>query len=313
MTTSTDRVRRASRVVWPIIVIIPALAIQGVHVSSHQSVQPEWTEKASICVILFAGAILFSRLLSIFFDRRLTKNRRPKLLRELTGSLAFLAAAIGSASVLFGDFANGILAGSGLIIAIIGFAMRNVVADILTGIAFGLEAPFRIGDWVDFGGTTKGQIVEIGWRSTRLLTRDATYMILPNSQVARQQLTNYSAPRRHYRTQVTIMLEHDVEVSSAKAILLRGALAAGTIGSDPPPDVRLVALSLDGAAYVVRFWVPNFAEDMDCRDRVLVSIASALSEAAIRLPGQCAETRRSRTTRNSPLEQGNEPEFKNAA
>src|SRR3546814_10955047 len=57
------------------------------------------------------------------------------------------------------------------------------------------------GDWVEMENTVKGRIVEIGWRTTRLQTRDQTYMILPNSQIARQRLTNYSAPRRHYRAQ----------------------------------------------------------------------------------------------------------------
>lgn len=283
-----------------------------VRLPSVQLFGPYWTEKATTCMILFASAILFNRLLSTLLDRQLKKYRRPKLLKELTGSLAFLMAAIGSATVLFGDSASSILAGSGLLIAIIGFAMRNVVADILTGIAFGLEAPFRIGDWVDFDGATKGQIVEIGWRSTRLLTRDATYMILPNSQVARQQLTNFSAPRRHYRSQVTIMLQHNAEVSLAKATLLKGALAAGGVLTDPPPDVRLVGLSLDGAVYSVRFWVPNFAQDIDCRDAVLVSITNALREAAIRLPRQCADTHTSWCMSNS-LEQGNGPVLKTAA
>ncbi|KQZ46632.1 hypothetical protein ASD54_21685 [Rhizobium sp. Root149] len=313
MTTSRARVKQANRFAWPIIVIVSTLTIQVVGLPADQAGEVFWTEKATTCVILFASAILFSRLLSIFFDRQLKKNRRPRLLKELMTSLAFLSAAVASASVLFGDSASSILAGSGLIIAIIGFAMRNVVADILTGVAFGLEAPFRIGDWVDFDGATRGQIVEIGWRSTRLLTRDATYMILPNSQVARQQLTNYSAPRRHYRSQITITLDHDAEVSFAKATLLRGALAAEAVLRDPPPDVRLIDLSLDGAVYSVRFWVPNFAEDIDCRDSVLASIASALREAAIGLPRQCAKRQASRCTSRYPSEQSNGPILKTAA
>src|SRR3546814_967254 len=96
---------------------------------------------------------------------------------------------------------SGALAGSGIVVAIVGFALRNVIGDVFSGIALGIEAPYRIGDWVEMENTVKGRIVEIGWRTTRLQTRDQTYMILPNSQIARPRLTNYSAPRRHYRAQ----------------------------------------------------------------------------------------------------------------
>jgi small-conductance mechanosensitive channel len=80
-----------------------------------------------------------------------------------------------------------------------GFAIRNVVADTLSGIALGLEGPFRIGDWVDVEGLRRGRVVEIGWRTTRLLTRDFTYVILPDSQISRQRIVNYSAPRSVFR------------------------------------------------------------------------------------------------------------------
>src|SRR3546814_12960273 len=111
---------------------------------------------------------------------------------------------------------SGALAGSGIVVAIVGFALRNVIGDVFSGIALGIEAPYRIGDWVEMDSTVKGRIVEIGWRTTRLQTRDQTYMILPNSQIARQRLTNYSAPRRHYRATVPIGLDHRDPVPAAK-------------------------------------------------------------------------------------------------
>src|SRR5690606_31158932 len=108
----------------------------------------------------------------------------------------FLAAAVATVILVFGDSLSGALASSGLFLAVLGFAIRNSLADVLSGIALGVEAPYRIGDWVEIDTTLRGRVVEIGWRTTRLLTPDDTYSILPNSQIARQRLTNYSAPRR---------------------------------------------------------------------------------------------------------------------
>jgi len=148
----------------------------------------------------------------------------------------------------------------------------------MSGIALGLEAPYRIGDWVEIDNTIRGRVVEIGWRTTRLLTRDETYTILPNSQIARQRLTNYSAPRRHYRTHVQILLDHDVPVAAAKALLAEAAAKPSVILDKPAPDVRVVSYDPEGIRYAVRFWVPSFAEDIDCRDAVLSAIDDTVRE-----------------------------------
>lgn len=293
--------------------IAAMLALRSHHFQTITWLPHPTVEKATACVILFASALLASRAVTVILERRVRKQKRPKLLKEVASSLLFLAATVGSASVYFGDSASSVLAGSGLIIAVVGFAIRNVVADVLTGIAFGLEAPFRIGDWVDFEGATKGQVVEIGWRSTRVLTRDATYMILPNSQVARQRLTNYSAPRRHYRSQVSVVLDHCVDVSLAKSVLLKGALAADAALKDPPPDVRAIALSLEGVVYSVRFWVPNFSQDIDCRDNILVSVDHALRAAAIARPHRGAGPASSWHPYNDFSKQVNENAIERAA
>ena len=125
-------------------------------------------------------------------------------------------------------------------------------------------------------------MVEIGWRTTRLLTRDDTYMILPNSQIARQRLTNYSAPRRHYRSQVQIVLDHGIPVAEARALLSEAAARPRAIMASPAPDARVTAYEPEGIRYAVRYWVPSFAEDVDCRDAVLSAVDAGLRKR--RLP-----------------------------
>ncbi|MCZ7675653.1 MAG: mechanosensitive ion channel family protein [Roseovarius sp.] len=125
--------------------------------------------------------------------------------------MAFVA----TVSLYMGQGAFGALAGSGLVLAMLGFAIRNVVADTLRGSRWG-SRPFRHRRWVDIDGLARGKVIEIGWRTTRILTRDATYMILPNSQIARQRITNYSAPKPQYRAQVSITLDHTMPIERAR-------------------------------------------------------------------------------------------------
>src|SRR3546814_13219884 len=96
--------------------------------------------------------------------------------------------------LVLGFSVSGALASSGIVIAVVGFAIRNVVADTLSGVALGLEAPYRIGDWVDIDGVVHGRVVEIGWRTSRRLRRGPPYLIVPNRQTATPTLTNLNPP-----------------------------------------------------------------------------------------------------------------------
>jgi small-conductance mechanosensitive channel len=97
----------------------------------------------------------------------------------------FLVALIATVVLVMGKGLAGVLASSGILLTLLGFAIRNVVADTLSGIALGLEAPFRSGDWVDIETSARGRVIDIGWRTKRLLTLDPTNVILPNSQIVR--------------------------------------------------------------------------------------------------------------------------------
>ncbi|MBN9447898.1 MAG: mechanosensitive ion channel family protein [Bosea sp.] len=278
------------RLFWPAAAMLTSIGIYLAHQSILDATRPDIEAHAirmlSGALSYFTAAWLGGRLIGIALERVGPNRRRvPRLLQELVSVALFIAAAIATIILVFGQSVSGALAGSGLVLAILGFAVRNALADVLSGIALGLEAPYRIGDWVEIDSTVRGRIVEIGWRTTRLLTRDDTYTILPNSQIARQRLTNYSAPRRRYRTKVQILLGHDVPVAVAKGLLAQASAEPTIILAKPAPDVRVISYERDGIRYAVRFWVPSFAEEIDCRDAVFSAIDVAIRARGLRPPG----------------------------
>ena len=235
----------------------------------------------------FAAAWLATRLIGVLLDRARPRKRRvPKLLRDLIGAALFMTAFFASVMLLLGQNLMGALASSGLVLAMLGFAVRNVVADTLSGVALGLEAPFRSGDWVSIDGVATGRVIEIGWRTTRILTRNSTYMILPNSQIARQRMINYSAPRSEYRAQIDITLDHDLPVAEARELLIRALGKARLIQKDPAPDIRITGHGAEGIGYTIRYWVAKFDRDVDCRDEIFSLIDAELRAQNIAAPRQ---------------------------
>lgn len=233
----------------------------------------------------FAAAWLAARLAGLALERMARSRQRvPRLLQEILAAAFFFVALVATIMLILGHSVSGALASSGIVVAVVGFAIRNVVADTLSGIALGLEAPYRIGDWVDIDGVINGKVIEIGWRTSRLLSRDSTYMIVPNSQIARQKLTNFSAPRQHYRAQLQITLNHRLDVASAKQMLVTAAKRSALILPEPAPDVRVLSYDREGIIYAVRYWVPSFANEVDCRDSVLSEIDAELRKAQVPPP-----------------------------
>lgn len=274
---------------WPALLFAASIAAYVFHETAFQHFAPAADREAARKFISIAsyyfGAWLLARIIVTALRKPRNGSRKvPKLLGELITAALFAAATVAAVAMLLGQSTGGALASSGLIIAIIGFAIRNVLADVFSGIALGLEAPFRIGDWIEIDGTIRGRVTEIGWRTTRLQTRNDTYMILPNSQISRQRMTNFSAPKKHYRATLDIVLGHDIPVAQGKELLAAAAASTDIVMTSPKPDVRALSYDTDGVRFAVRYWVPSFMDDIDCRDAMLVAVDAAIRERGLPPP-----------------------------
>ncbi len=273
----------------PALLLAVSIAVYIFHEPAFQHFAPEANRDAlrqvAMAIAFFSGASLLARVIVAALGRTGEGRKRvPKLLGELVTAALFTVATVATVAMLLGQSAGGVLASSGLIIAILGFAIRNVLADVLSGVALGLEAPFRIGDWIEIDGAIRGKVIEIGWRTTRLLTRNDTYMILPNSQISRQRMVNFSAPKKHYRATLEIVLGHDIPVSQGKELLSAAAASATSVMKSPKPDVRALSYDTEGVRYIVRYWVPSFVDDIDCRDEMLVAVDAFIREHGLPPP-----------------------------
>ena len=213
-------------------------------------------------------------------------QRAPRLVPQLTAAALFLAALIVAPVLAFDRPLVGALTTSGVAVAVLGFALRNIIADVFAGIALGFENAYRIGDWIEAEPGVSGRVVEISWRATRIETRDRVHVVLPNSRLAAGRVANYSAPRPWYRAQVQVTLDAAAPVVRARRVLLAAALAAGRIRREPAPDVRVAGFGDASVDYVVRYWIPSFADAVDCRDAVLSSIDRHARRAGLALPAR---------------------------
>lgn len=247
-----------------------------------------------------AVAWFCARLLDFLLYRAALSAPRPtqypRLLSDLLHGIVFVLAAIAILIFVFQQQATGFIATSSVLIAVIGFALRYIISDVFSGIALNFDHPYRIGDWVEPSPGLVGRVTEITWRTTRLATRDGAVVVVPNGLIATGRLINYSDPEPTFRVNLRLPLDHRVPIDRAKQVLLAGAISATRSFPDLRPDVLVQDCGESGVTYVVRFWVPDYAEENACRDAVLSGVLEALRHAGLAASAPRREISVSRAT-----------------
>lgn len=152
------------------------------------------------------------------------------------------------------------LASAGIIGIAVGFAAQQSLANLFAGVSILTDAPYKIGDFLALENGMRGRVTQIGFRSTRILTRDDVEVIIPNSNLASAVIVNESGgPYERSRIRVPVSVAYGTDVEEARAILLDVArTASNEIVLDHvqnEPIVRFVKLGESGLELEVRVWI----------------------------------------------------------
>lgn len=217
---------------------------------------------------ILAFAWLAHGLIDIFVWKRIEEQSDypvSKLLKDIVSFICFFTGILIIAAFVFEKPVTGLWATSGVAVVVLGFALKQIISDIFSGIALNLEQSYRIGDWVEFEMESKprnsmyGQVIEVNWRATHLLTMGQETIVIPNSLMAGMKFINYSSPGRHYRAEVLVSLSHTIPVDRAKRILMAALKSTPGVMEKPEPTVILFEFNERGIVWAARFWVTNFS------------------------------------------------------
>lgn len=219
----------------------------------------------------------------LFIEQRLG-YAIPRLLKDLV-RLVVVVVAIGAiVSVVFEKSITGFLAASGVVGLVLGFALRNMIADFFSGIALNLERSFAVGDRVQIEGSDlTGDIVEINWRTTVIKNFTGNYLIIPNSRMAAMQVENYHKPEKAHYNWHFLTLDFDVPIERAERILLAALKEAqAPFGIKENPIARVRLPNERGMEYIVVYQVQEYRFRGRMRAAVMRSVMKHLRVAGIR-------------------------------
>ena len=122
------------------------------------------------------------------------------------------------------SFGISLFAGAGILAAIVAFASQQAFANIISGIFIVIFKPFRVNDIVDIGNLPKGRIEDITLRHTVIRNFENRRMIIPNSVLSSEIITNSSIVEEHICNFIDMGISYDSDVDRAMEIMKDEAL-----------------------------------------------------------------------------------------
>lgn len=144
-----------------------------------------------------------------------------------------------------------LLAGLGVAGFILGFAFKDALGNLASGMMIALNRPFSDGDYVILGDPSngiQGTVKRLTMTMAELETPDGKKVVVPNSVVWGSAITNFTAPGRR-RVDLTMSVAYASDIDRAKEVLRAALLSVPGVLSDPPPVVEV--LSFADSAIVV--------------------------------------------------------------
>ena len=200
-----------------------------------------------------------------------------KLVRQLIAVVVW-AAALGILGAIVFDVPLGsVVTTSGLMVAVVGIALKNMISDLFAG----LSVSVKIGDWIEIDGHL-GRVVEVSWSATRLVTRNHVSVTIPNTHLMSKPFRNYSRPEPWYLEELRVVLSQSVPLAQAERILLAAATQVGVLtGLTMPPSLRVRAVEGGTVEWGVRFYAPDAGSASELRYQVYRYILEHLRNAGI--------------------------------
>src|SRR5262245_39116148 len=257
-----------------------AIAVYGVHAP--------WRYHVGAAAILLSTALVVALVNRYVWDLYFEKQRQttiPQFLREVVGGIIFLIVLLLVLSYGYHAEAQlkGLLAGSGVVAIIVGFAGQNLFAGIIGGISIQLNRPFKVGDWLKVGDTY-GEVREINWRSTRLCTNDDIYLDILNNEMVSNQIVNLHYPPDVHAMRIRLGIDYNVPPNRVKDALGRASQRAKNVLPNPPVKVFLVDFSDHAMIYEIKYYMGNHARINETNDSVRTNVWYELKRQGIAIP-----------------------------
>ena len=253
--------------------------------------------------VLFIGFYISGKLKD--FIRNTVLSKSPNALRRV-----FISQIVGISLQLFTivfalrvfgyrDLTTSLLAGAGVLTFVLGFAFKDIGENFLAGILLAFKSPFRINDLIETSGIV-GYVIDLSIRDTRIKTLDGKDVFVPNGQIIKNPLFNYTLDG-FLRYEFIIGLDYDSDIHKAIDVILETVKTVeGVIHTHKIPTVTIDAFASSTINLKVMFWLDTFESTSKTyhsgiKTEVMKQVLSSLTSGGFNLPSDIIEIKQYNT------------------
>jgi small-conductance mechanosensitive channel len=166
----------------------------------------------------------------------------------------------------------------------VAMAAKDSLANFFGGISIFMDGIFKEGDFIVLDSGERGEVLDVGIRSTRIMTRDDIQITIPNSILANTKIINESAPIPRFRIKVPVGVAYGSQPAEVEEVLLAVAQSNSSVSKDPAPRVRFRRLGQSSIDFDLLCWVEDPRQKGLMTHELLKEIYSALQKAEISIP-----------------------------
>jgi small-conductance mechanosensitive channel len=210
----------------------------------------------------------------------------PVLLVNLFTLLLSIILAAWIGAEIFNIRLTPLLATSAIFSLVLGLAMQDTLGNLFAGVALQFDKPYEIGDWIEIqtnGHKWTGQVYEISWRATVLISFTEEAITVPNRVVAQAQVSNFSTKYRPIIRSQTFRLPFGVDIDQVKYILIQVAASTSEIRKTPAPKVYVSETTESWLGFRLIYFIDNYGSQFFIADKILSQGIAQLEKAGFQL------------------------------
>ncbi|PSB10286.1 transporter [filamentous cyanobacterium CCP2] len=227
-------------------------------------------------------AMLVRRVAQLWAEQTEGDRSTEILIGRLGYGSVWVLGSIVALGILGLNFAT-LLGTLGLTSVAIGFSLKDVLSNYISGVILLAARPFRLNDEVVIG-EYEGTVIQVKLRTTTIQTYDGRKVFIPNQSVFNRSIINNTASIAR-RSDVIVGIDYEANIDTAKQVIKAALDRVETVEAAPVPVVLVRELAASTVNLEVRFWVNSRRREfLQVTSQALQAIKESLQEAGIEMP-----------------------------
>ncbi|MBU1055616.1 MAG: mechanosensitive ion channel family protein [Proteobacteria bacterium] len=255
-------------------------------------------EKTAYALMILLFTIIISKFVSLlipFLRDKIALKTHTKIddvifeLMSKFSNVVVYAAGIILALDILGLNIMPFVAGAGIAGIAIGFAAKDTLSNLIAGILLIIDRPFEVGDRIEVwtapqNSATWGDVVDIGLRATKIRTTDNIVIIIPNNEIMKRDIINYTTITKEIRVRIPIGVAYDSDIKKAKESIIKVSLELDWVMKEPEPKVVVHSFGDSAVNLQARVWISDPRRRIDTVSYITDRVKEVFDKENIEIP-----------------------------